>query len=150
MPGAYGFEAGGEFAPAYEAAQRRLRANFARQKGELAQGLASRGVRTSGVGSIPGETLERGQSEAETGLIGDFAMRQAGEGITDRRLGEEFERRKGLMRFGADIESDLHRTMARRMLQGQLMSGGINAILSLLKIPGGGVGASNRGAGTGG
>jgi len=126
MAAQYGFEAGGEFAPAFEAAQRRLRGGGARRRADLTR--ATSRVRTSGARFIPQETLERGESEAEAGLIGEFGLRQAGENIQDRRLKEAFERRRQLMREGGEMQQALARRMSQGQLQASLISGGLGAI----------------------
>jgi hypothetical protein len=132
MPENYGFQGSGEFAPAFEAAMRRLQGGYARQKGDLAQAVASRGVRTSGVSFIPQETVERGQSEAQAGLIGDFALRQANEGIEDRRLSEGRAFQERMMERGYNLQDALQRRLANKQLEGQLIAGGISGAGSLL------------------
>lgn len=130
MADRFGFEPGGEFAPAFEAAQRRLRGAGARRRAELAR--ATSGVRTSGVRFIPQETLERGEQEAQAGLTGEFALRQAGENIQDRRLQEAFQRRLQLSRMGMEHERDVSRTAGRRAFQRRLVGGGIGAGLGII------------------
>lgn len=113
------YKPSGDFAPAFQAAVARARAGQARQRGSLAE--ATRNVRTSGVRFIPRETLERGFSEADAGLVGDFSLRDAEEKITDRRRQEDFQ----FQREMGERESDLSRTIARRQLQGDLWGAGI-------------------------
>jgi len=125
-----GFEAEGEFAPAFEAGVRRLRAGGARRRSGLAQ--ATSGVRTSGVRFIPQETLERGEAEAEAGLIGDFAINQAQENIADRRARENFERRQSLLTQGFDLQSSLANRLGRGQLKAQAISAGLGGISRLL------------------
>ncbi len=122
----YGFQAQGEFSVPYEAALRRLRGDFARRHEQLAQ--ATSGMRGSGVALLPRETLERGQSEAEAGLIGDFAFRQADEAIMDRRRGEDFAHGEKMARMGYDLQDAIARRLAGQQLKGQLIGGGLGAI----------------------
>ena len=136
MADRFGFEPGGEFAPAFEAAQRRLRGAGARRRTELAR--ATSGVRTSGVRFIPGETLERGEQEAQAGLTGEFALRQAGENIQDRRLQEAFQRRMQLAQMGMTHESELSRSMGRRAFQRQIASGAVGGGLGAIGALAGG------------
>lgn len=142
-PGRFGFEAGGEFAPAFEAAQRRLQASGARQRSTLAR--ATSRVRTSGARFIPAETLERGQAEAQAGLIGRFAERQAEEGILDRRLREAFERRRQLLREGGLAAESLARRLSGGRLRGQIIAGGLGAIGTIFGGPVGGVAGAKIG-----
>lgn len=113
-----------DYATAYDAALRRLRGGYAQRKGDLAQNLATRGVSTSGVSSIPEAALAAGEEEAETGLAGQFALEQARTGIEDRREAEAFGRQKEL--FGMD--EALKRRLAQGQLQAGLIGGGLGAI----------------------
>lgn len=126
----YGFTAGGEFAPAFEAAQAAQRAGQTRQRSSLARAIAARGVRTSGVGTIPQASLAADFASQDAGLVGDFALNQAREGITDRRSAEDFQRRLQLL----DRQGDLQRTLARRQMQGQILGGGLGAIGSIASL----------------
>lgn len=123
----YGYAPSRDFEPALQAAIARMRSGQARQRGALAE--ATRNVRTSGVRFIPQETLERGFADAEAGLYGDFALNQAQETIADRRRQEDFQfAREALQR-----QADSQKTLARRMLQGQLIGSGINLGYDALK-----------------
>ncbi len=126
----FGFEPGGEFAPAFEAAQRRLRGGAARRRADLAR--STRRVRTSGVSLLPRQTLEAGEAEAEAGLVGEFGLRQATENIEDRRAQEAFQRRLTTMRLGGKLEGDLQRSLARRGFQRDVLRGGIGAGLGII------------------
>lgn len=120
----YGYKPSSDFEPSLQAAIARMRAGQARQRGQLAQSIASKGVRTSGVGLIPAQDLERGFSEAEAGLTGDFARHDAQERINDRRRQEDFQfDREMLERSG-----ELQRTIARRQLQGELWGAGAGLV----------------------
>ena len=124
----YGYNPGGEYAPAYEAALSRLRAGVARQRSDLAQAVASRGVRTSGVSFIPQETLERGAAEAEAGLIGDFSLRNAQDNIEDRRISQEQAFRLKYAGEMANLQDSLQRRLSGNQLKGQLIGAGIGAV----------------------
>lgn len=119
----YGFNAGGDFAPAYQAAQAALQQRFLKAKGDLAQSLAARGVRTSGVATIPEAELASSETAANAGLISQFGEKQAETGIEDRRIAEE----RAFQREMQDRQGSLYQTLARRQLQGQLIAGGLGA-----------------------
>jgi len=142
---AFGFKAAGEFEPAFQAAIRRLGLGAAARRGQLAQGLATRGVRTSGVSAIPEEALGRGEAEAEAGLVGDFALRQALENIEDRRRTQEMAFQREMLPRQFELQESLQRRLGRQQLIGQLIGGGIGAIGSI-----GGGALSRGGAGRAG
>lgn len=127
------YEPSADFNTAYEAANKRLMANFAQQRGQQNQAIASRGVATSGVASIPGEQLDRAQSEAQAGLIGGLAQSQAQNTIEDRRLKERMDFERSV----AENQINAQNTIARRQMQGQLIGGGIGAIGSYFMGAGG-------------
>ncbi len=126
MADEFGFEAGGEFAPAFEAAQRRLRGSQARQRSGLAR--ATSRVRTSGARFIPAEAQERGFAEADAGLVGRFALAQAEGNITDRRAAESRSFQREQLGRGFSLEEALQRRIARGRLPGQIGAGALGAI----------------------
>lgn len=117
-----------DYDTAFQQAISRMRAGQARQRGALAQ--ATSGVRTSGVRFIPQETLERGFSEAEQGLVGDFAENQANTGIQDRRRREDEAFQLRVMREGGDLQQAIERRRAQNQLRAGLIGGGSSAIAS--------------------
>lgn len=119
-----------DYDEAFQSAVSRMRAGQARQRGQLAQSIASKGVRTSGVGLIPAQDLERGFSEAEAGLTGDFALEQGRAKVDDRRRDEDFSRELQLLERQGSLQDALERRRGLNSLRSGLVSGGIGAISS--------------------
>ena len=126
----YGYKALGEYEPAFRAAQRKLQGGFARQRQQLAGQTAN--VRTSGVRYIPQETLERGQSEAEAGLIGDFAQAQADRAANRQDVERQFELQSALDIRRQEAQDAINRKLAKQQMIGQIIGGGLGATGSIL------------------
>lgn len=125
----------GEYTPAYEAIKRRLQGDFARQRSQLAQSVATRGVRTSGVSFIPEETLGRGQAEAEAGVLGDFALRNVQDKVEDRRLAEDRAHELNMLERGSALQDAIQRRLNRNQLGAQLGAGALSGIGAYLLRP---------------
>lgn len=126
-----------DYASAYDALSKRIQQNFAAQRGNLNQELATRGVQTSGVASIPSAALGIGEAGAMNDVAGQFALEQAHTGIQDRQAAEAFAREKELAQLGYDRNDAISRRQANSGLQGALISGGLGAIGGSLGGPGG-------------
>lgn len=121
-----------DYNEAYEAANRRLQASGARRRGLLTQEIASKGVSTSGVSAIPIEEYERGQQEAEAGLVGEFALSQADNAVQDRRLAQSREHDMNMMTTGYGLQDAISRRLGRQQLQGQVIGGVIGGAGSVI------------------
>ena len=117
----YGYKALGEYEPAYLAAKRRMEGDQARQRAGLAQQTSN--VRTSGVRYIPQETLERGQAEANAGLVGQFAQAQADRAAGRQDTERGFELQSALDIRRAEMQDAMNRRMAKSQLTGQIIGG---------------------------
>jgi hypothetical protein len=126
-----------DYAASYDALQRRLRSNFASQRGQQQQDIATRGVSTSGVSQIPLEATAREQGLAESDLAGQFALEQARTGIEDRRSAEAFERQRQLGAEGFGREDALRRRLGQQQLYGGLIAGGLGLAGGLAAGPAG-------------
>lgn len=125
-----------DYAASYDALSRRIAQNFAGQRKGLNQELATRGVQTSGVSSIPSANLRVGEAGAMNDIAGQFALEQAHTGIEDRQAAQAFERQKELTRMGYDYNNAISRRAASSGLTSSLISGGLGALGSSLG-PGG-------------
>jgi len=128
----YGYKALGEFEPAYMAARRRLSGEQARQRSALGQQVASSGMRTSGMRYIPQETLERGQAEAEAGLIGKFAGAQAEAAERRGEMERQFELESALDIRRREAQEAMQRRLANQQMIGQIIGGAVGATGSVL------------------
>jgi hypothetical protein len=126
-----------DYAASYDALSRRIASNFAQQRAGLNQELATRGVQTSGVASIPSAALRTGEAGAMNDIAGQFALEQAHTGIQDRQAAEAFARQKELAQIGYDNTNAINRRMANAGLQTALISGGLGAVGGSLGGPGG-------------
>ncbi len=121
------YEPSNDYASAYDALTKRIQQNFAQQRGDLNQELATRGVNTSGVAAIPSAALRTGEAGEMADVAGQFALEQAHTGIEDRRSAEQFEREKQLANLGWDRQDSIARRAASAGLQSALISGGLGA-----------------------
>lgn len=121
-----------DYADAYDALTRRIKGNFAGQRAGLHQDLATRGVATSGVSSIPLARLGGEEAGELDDVAAQFALEQASTGIEDRRSAEAFSRAKELSQFNFDMESALARRLGKNQLTGQVIGGGLAAGGALL------------------
>jgi len=94
---------------------------------QATRAAASKGLQTSGVSEIAAAPIRQERLAQEAGAEGNIAMRQFGEQITDRRLKEEYERRKNLMMLQAKLMQDVE----DRRSKGSLLSAGIGGGLGL-------------------
>ncbi len=78
-----------DYASAYGALGRRIQANFAGQRANLNQELATRGVNTSGVSAIPSARLGAAEAGARDEAAAHFAELQAGTKVQDRQRLDE-------------------------------------------------------------
>ncbi|MBI5597636.1 MAG: hypothetical protein HY928_16225 [Elusimicrobia bacterium] len=136
----FGYSPTDDYSAPIQSALARLRSGQARQRNVLAE--ATRRVRTSGARFIPAETLERGFSEAEAGVYGDFALDQARTGIEDRRREEDFQRQLQLMDRSQSLQDALARRQGSDSLKSSLISGGLGALGTIYAGPLGGAAAS--------
>ncbi len=135
----YGFDPTNDYAASYNALKARIGQSFAGKRANLNQELATRGVQTSGVSSIPSAQLGAAQAGEEASAAGDFALEQARTTVADRQAALNFARQKELGQLEFDRTSSLQRRMASSGLQSALISGGIGALGSLAGGPVGGV-----------
>lgn len=137
---AYGYQPNGDYAVPVAAAIARMRSGQAKQRSDLAQSIAAKGLRTSGVGLLPQKTLEAGFSDAEAGLVGDFANRQIENSITDRRLAEERQFAREQQQRELDAQASAGRQGFLRDVIGRAVSGGVGILSNYLrpKAPQGG------------
>jgi hypothetical protein len=116
-----------DYAASYDALSRRISSNFASQRAGLNQELATRGVQTSGVSSIPSAALRVGENNAKDDIAGQYALEQAHTGIEDRRRAEDFANQMKFAQFGYDQTSAIARRAANAGLESALISGGLGA-----------------------
>lgn len=122
-----GFDPTQDYATAYNALKARLGQSYAGQRANLNQELATRGVQTSGVSSIPSSRLGAAQAGEEAGLAGQFALEQARTKISDRQAAEQFARDRELAQLGYERQDALQRRAAKAGLESMLISGGLAA-----------------------
>lgn len=135
------YEPSKDYAASYNALSRRIASNFASQRAGLNQELATRGVNTSGVASIPSAALRTGEANALGDVAGQYALEQAHTGIEDRQRLDAFNQQKILAQMGADRQDAMGRRMANAGLTSALISGGLGAAGAALGGPIGGVAA---------
>ena len=119
----------GEFAQPAGSVLASLRRRRVGERATLAR--ATSRVRTSGVRFIPQRTLEAGAESRELGFLGNIGIQAALSRIRDRRLREQRTFQAEQNRLGFGRSRDLSRTLARRQLQSQLISGVGSGFLSL-------------------
>ncbi len=125
------YDPSADYAASYDALSRRIASNFAGQRANLNQELATRGVSTSGVAAIPSAALRTGENEAKDQVAGQYALEQAHTGIEDRRRAEDFSRQLQLAQYGYGQQDAIARRAANSGLQAALISGGLGAVGSL-------------------
>lgn len=131
MPDSYGYNPDQDYNSAYNALRARIAQGYAGQRANLNQELATRGVQTSGVSSIPSGRLGAAQAGDEAGAASQFALEQARTAVSDRQRAEEFERNKYLYGLAGSQQDALSRRMADAGLQTALVSGGLGVVGSL-------------------
>lgn len=131
-----------DYAASYDALSKRIANNFAGQRSGLNQELATRGVQTSGVSSIPSAALRTGEADAQNQVAGQYALEQAHTGIEDRRRQEDFAQQMKMAQFGYDQQSAIARRQANAGLTSALISGGLGVAGSMVGGPAGGMVAS--------
>ncbi len=120
-----------DYAAAYDALSKRIQSNFAAQRGNLNQELATRGVQTSGVSTIPSAALRVGEAGAKNDVAGQFALEQAHTSIEDRRRAEDFNNQMKMAQYGYGQQDAIQRRMANSGLEAALISGGLGAVGSV-------------------
>lgn len=138
----YGFDPTQDYAASYNALKARIANSYAGKRANLNQELATRGVQTSGVSSIPSARLGAAEAGEEASAASDFALEQARTTVADRQAALQFARTKELNQIGYDRQDALQRRMSQGGLQSALISGGIGALGSLAGGPVGGIVAS--------
>lgn len=135
-----------DYAAAYDSLSKRIASNFAGQRAGLNQELATRGVQTSGVSSIPSAALRTGEAGAMDDAASQFALEQARTKVSDRQAAEEFARNKELAQIGWDQQSAIARRQASAGLTSALISGGLGVAGAFAGGPAGAVIGSQLGS----
>lgn len=126
-----------EYSDAYDAVTRRLRSNYAKQRGNLQQDLATRGVSTSGVSSIPLAQLGNEEELAIADTDARFALDQVDNVIQDRRAAEQHVRNRELAQLGYDAQDAIQRRLAGNSLKAAVIGGTIGLAGNLFRGGGG-------------
>lgn len=123
----------GDYAAAYDWALKSLLQNKAYMDEATAQDVASRGVRTSGVASIPEEQNGRAYEQAVADMTSKLALAQAQTGIDQDARNQQYQHDLQLAQLGYDFQNTLQRKKDQSaMLAGGLglVGGGISSILA--------------------
>lgn len=134
-----------DYSAAYGALGRRIQSNFAGQRANLNQELATRGVNTSGVSAIPSARLGAAEAGERDAVAARFAELQAGTKVQDRQRLDEFNNQKTLFQMGADRQDAMARRQAQGGLESALISGGSGAVGTVFGGPMGGMLAAKMG-----
>lgn len=120
-----------DYSAAYDALSRRIANNFAGQRANLNQELATRGVQTSGVSSIPAARLGAAEAGEMDDAASQFALEQARTKVSDRQAADQFGRDLQLTQLGWGQQDAISRRAANSGLQAALISGGLGAVGSM-------------------
>lgn len=123
-----------DYAASYDALSKRIASNFAQQRSGLNQELASRGVQTSGVASIPSAQLRVGEANSQNDAASQYALEQARTGVARQDAAMNFERQKQLAQLGYDQQNALSRRMAQSGLESAAISGGVGGLTRALFV----------------
>ncbi len=123
-----GYTADADYGSAYNALKARIAASYAGSRDKLNQDVASRGVQTSGVATIPAASMLAGEAGAEAGGAEDFALEQARTGVREKEAATQFGRDMALGNNYFNNVSALQRRLGQNQLAGQIGAGSLSAI----------------------
>jgi len=106
-----------------DAVLRRIRGAELPAQQRISQMVKASGLRTSGVGQIPGLSQERSRGVREAGAIAQLGSQRLGQLGQQEAIAQQGAINERLARFRASVDQDIAKTRGREALQSALIGG---------------------------